>query len=123
MRIFNIMKKAPEIRIDGVRVASVDKKRAALYIGCPQLIERMLWAARHQTWNPWIEIVHNEAGNPKSKTLISATSLESAYLRIQAGEEPPRIGESEVMEFEANGRRYAIGPCGSMEKYCSTATR
>jgi len=34
--------KAPELRIDGVRVAAVDKKRAALYIGCRKASGRFL---------------------------------------------------------------------------------
>lgn len=110
------MEKAPEIRIDGVRVAAVDKKRAALYLGCPQLVEQMLWACRHQPWDPWIEIVHNEEGTPKVKTLISAESLEAAYLRIKAGEVPPRVGQSSVLELVINGVPHAIGPLLAMSK-------
>ena len=81
----------PVILVDGVRVAAVDKTRAALYIGCPKLVERLLWTARHCPADRWIKIVHNASGKPKAKTLIDARSLECAYARISAGEEPPFI--------------------------------
>lgn len=111
------MNKAPEIRVDGVSVAAVDKKRAALYLGCPQLVEQMLSATRHNPTDPWLEIVHNTDGNPKTKTLISAASLESAYLRIQNGEVPPPVGTSPVLEFTANGQKYVLGTPSAVKKY------
>ncbi len=77
------------ILIDGARPAAVDKRQAALYLGCRKLVDRMLWAARHQPRDPWIEIAHNRLGRPKATTLIDARSLEAAYARILAGEEPP----------------------------------
>lgn len=110
------MNKAPEIRVDGVRVAAVDKKRAALYIGCPQLVEQMLWAARHQPWDPWIEITHNFDGNPKTKTLISATSLEAAFLRLNSGDKPPQNGQPDVTEVRIHGCLYAIGTRAALER-------
>ena len=113
------MEKAPEIRVDGVRVAAVDKKRAALYLGCAQLVEQMLSATRHSSNDPWLEIVHNFDGNPKTKTLISATSLEAAYLRIQRGEVPPPIGQPSVMEFTVEGQKYITGSPANVEKYLS----
>lgn len=114
--------KAPEIRVDGVRVAAVDKKRAALYLGCPQLVEQMLWAARHQPWDPWVEIVHNMDGGPKTKTLISACSLEAAYMRLKSGEVPPRIGQPDVMEFEIDGCQYAIGTRAALGRRFGTSS-
>lgn len=84
---------APIILVDGVRAAAVDKRHAALFIGSPKLIERMLWAARHQPHDPWIEIAHNHEGHPKTTTLIDARSLEKAYARLRAGEEPPTMSK------------------------------
>jgi len=111
------MEKAPEILVDGVRVAAVDKKRAALYIGCPQLIEKMLWATRHNQYDePWLEIVHNFEGNPKSKTLISTKSLEAAYLRLKSGEVPGPIGEDSVHMFESKGRMFFCGSNPAVDK-------
>lgn len=87
----NLPSEAPIILVDGVRPASVNKRRAALYIGSSKLVEKMLWAARHQPHDPWIVISHNQAGRPKATTLIDSRSLEGAYLRLRAGEEPPPI--------------------------------
>ena len=87
---------APTILVDGIRPAAVDKARAAIYIGCPKLVERMLWSARHCPEDRWVRIAHNSAGRPKSKTLIDARSLEVAYSRILAGEEPPTIKKTKL---------------------------
>jgi hypothetical protein len=84
-----------EIKVQNTQViepAFVTKESAGAYIGCPKLIERMLWGSRH-TSDQWVWIVHNLEGNPREKTLIDFPSLKEAKERIRTGEAPPRIGK------------------------------
>ncbi len=83
--------------VNGISPAFVDKKTAAVYIGSPTLIERMLWATRH-TDDKWLDIAMNQEGDPKQKTLITAASLEEAARRIDREERPPRIGKVQKLQ-------------------------
>jgi hypothetical protein len=85
-----------EIKVQSTQAiepAFVTKDSASAYIGCPKLIERMLWGSRH-TSDQWVEIVQNREGNPRQKTLIDFPSLKEACERIRRGEVPPRIGKA-----------------------------
>lgn len=75
----------------GIRPAFVGKELAAEYLGqSTALVDRMLWATRH-TDDKWLEIVANQAGDPKQRTWISTRSVERAAVRMAKGESPPKI--------------------------------
>lgn len=82
------------ITIDGLRPLAITKRQAAQALGNKRtLLERMIWAVRNQPRdrNPWLVIVSNRNGRPGEELTLDTESVERAYARLLAGEEPPRI--------------------------------
>lgn len=68
----------------------LNKKRLIQVLGSVKLVQRMLYATRHQlTSEPWLRIVRS--GRPGCELLVDTSSVEKAYTRLLAGEEPPRL--------------------------------
>lgn len=82
----------PQLLIDGLRPACVPRRRAIEFFGGEtKLIARMLWCAHHQPDDPWLLVVRNRERRPGQSLQIDTASLEAAYLRVVAGEEPPLL--------------------------------
>ena len=78
------------IVVNGVRPLVLNKKRLIQVLGSVKLVQRMLYATRHQlTPEPWLRIVR--WGRPGCELLVDTSSVENAYARMLAGEEPPRL--------------------------------
>jgi hypothetical protein len=80
------------ITINGFRPLALTKREAARALGNKiSLINRMIWCARHQPHDPWVKIVSNRAGTPGTEVTLDTESVEQAYQRLLAGDEPPRL--------------------------------
>lgn len=78
------------IVVNGVRPLVLSKKLLIQVLGSVKLVQRMLYATRHQLApDPWLRIVR--WGRPGCELLVDTSSVESAYARLLAGEEPPRL--------------------------------
>ena len=81
------------IVVNGVRPLVLSKKLLIQVLGSVKLVQRMLYATRHQIApNPWLRIVR--WGRPGCEMLVDTSSVEHAYARLLAGEKPPRLGMS-----------------------------
>ncbi len=66
------------------------KKLLVQVLGSVKIVQRMLYATRHNVEpDPWLQIVR--WGRPGCELLVDTSSVERAYARILAGEEPPRL--------------------------------
>jgi hypothetical protein len=78
------------IVVNGVRPLAISKKLLIQVLGSVKLVQRMLYATRHQlVEEPWLKIVR--WGRPGCELLVDTSSVERAYGRLLAGEEPPRL--------------------------------
>lgn len=86
------MQHLPEFLVNGLRPACVPRRRAIEFFGGEvKLVARMLWCAQHQPDDPWLIVVRNRERRPGQSIQIDTSSLEVAYRRIAAGEEPPLL--------------------------------
>jgi hypothetical protein len=86
------------IMVNGFRPLALSKKLTIQALGSVKLVQRMLYATRHRLCEkPWLRIAR--WGDPGRDLLIDTSSVEEAYARLLAGEEPP------LMPSEARGRR------------------
>jgi hypothetical protein len=80
------------ITINGLRPLALTKREAARALGNKiTLLNRMIWCARHQPHDRWVKIVSNHAGTPGTELTLDTESVEQAYRRLLAGEEPPLL--------------------------------
>ena len=78
------------IVVNGVRPLVLSKKLLIQVLGSVKLVQRMLYATRHGLApEPWLRIVR--MGRPGCELLVDTSSVEQAYARLLAGEEPPRL--------------------------------
>ncbi len=78
------------IVVEGVPPLVLSKKLLIQVLGSVKLVQRMLYATRHQLApEPWLRIVR--WGRPGCELLVDTSSVERAYARLLAGEEPPRL--------------------------------
>jgi len=78
------------IVVNGVRPLVLSKKLLIQILGSVKLVQRMLYATRHGlAHDPWLRIVR--MGRPGCELLVDTSSVEQAYARLLAGEEPPRL--------------------------------
>lgn len=78
------------ITINGLRPLALSKRDAARALGNKlTLLNRMIWCSRHQHHDRWVKIVSNPAGKPGTELTLDTASVEHAYQRLLAGEEPP----------------------------------
>lgn len=78
------------ITINGLRPLALTKRDAARALGNkPTLLNRMIWCSRHQRHDRWVKIVSSPAGTPGTELTLDPASVEHAYQRLLAGEEPP----------------------------------
>jgi len=81
----------------------LNKKLLIRVLGSEKLVQRMLYATRHQLApEPWLRMVR--WGKPGCELLVDTSSVEQAYARILAGEEPPRL-PSEIAKPTGQPRR------------------
>lgn len=88
--------------------------------------QRLLYASRHNSSrSPWLRIVRH--GGPDCELLVDTSSVEEAYSRLLAGEEPPRMPtvlrrwparSYQIVAYRASRlagyRRYFCGQCSRM---------
>ena len=87
------------IVVNGVRPLVLTKKLLIQVLGSVKIVQRMLYATRHQLDpDPWLRIVR--MGRPGCELLVDTSSVERAYARLLAGENPPRL-PSEPPETES----------------------
>jgi hypothetical protein len=78
------------IVVNGVRPLVLSKKLLIQVLGSVRLVQRMLYTTRHGIVpDPWLRIVR--MGRPGCELLVDTSSVERAYARLLAGEEPPRL--------------------------------
>ena len=78
------------IVVNGVRPLVLTKKLLIQVLGSVKLVQRMLYATRHRLVpDPWLRIVR--MGRPGCELLVDTSSVERAYARLLAGENPPRL--------------------------------
>ena len=78
------------IVVNGVRPLVLTKKLLIQVLGSVKIVQRMLYATRHQlASDPWLRIVR--MGRPGCELLVDTSSVERAYARLLAGENPPRL--------------------------------
>ena len=76
------------ITVNGVRPLALSKRLTVQALGSIKLVQRMLYATRHGLCEkPWLRIAR--WGEPGRDLLIDTTSVEEAYARLLAGENPP----------------------------------
>jgi len=91
------------IVVNGLRPLALSKKLTIQALGSVKLVQRMLYATRHKLCEkPWLRIAR--WGEPGRDLLIDTSSVEDAYARLLAGEEPP------LMPSELKGRRSRSAP-------------
>lgn len=80
------------ITINGLRPLALTKRDAARALGNKMtLLNRMIWCARHQPDDPWVVIVTNRSGSLGTELTLDTDSVEKAYERLCAGEQPPLL--------------------------------
>ena len=88
-----MLKEQPKFKpilIDGVRPLVLTKKLLVRVLGSEKLVQRLLYATRHGlSETPWLRIVR--PGRPGCELLVDTSSVEEAYTRLLAGDEPPRM--------------------------------
>ncbi len=97
------------IVVNGVRPLVLSKKLLIQVLGSVKLVQRMLYATRHQLApEPWLRIVR--WGRPGCELLVDTSSVENAYARLLAGEEPPRLpSEPQQIERDHAGEQVSEG--------------
>jgi hypothetical protein len=78
------------ILLNGLRPLALSKKLTIRVLGSVKLVQRMLYATRHGLCEkPWLRIAR--WGQPGRDLLVDTSSVEEAYARLLAGEEPPLL--------------------------------
>ena len=95
------------IMVNGLRPLALSKKLTIQVLGSVKLVQRMLYATRHKLCEkPWLRIAR--WGEPGRDLLVDTSSVEEAYARLLAGEEPP------LMPSEAKRRHPRIASSSRM---------
>lgn len=68
---------------------TLTKAQFVALVQSPQLVARMLWAARHQPKDPWVRVVR--AGSCGVQVLVDRQSAYQAYERLLGGDMPPEL--------------------------------
>ena len=96
------------ILVNGLRPLALSKKLTVQVLGSVKLVQRMLYATRHGLCEkPWLRIAR--WGEPGRDLLVDTSSVEEAYARLLAGEEPPLM-PSEVKR--RHSRNATLSPRG-----------
>lgn len=89
------------ILLNGLRPLVLSKKLTIQVLGSVKLVQRMLYSTSHGSCEkPWLRIARR--GGPGRDVLIDTTSIEEAYQRLLAGEEPPLLPSELKRRHSAN---------------------
>lgn len=112
------------IVVNGVRPLVLSKKLLIQVLGSVRLVQRVLYATRHGIApDPWLRIVR--MGRPGCELLVDTSSVERAYARLLAGEEPPRLPSEppESGRAAAAGDRSGRNTTGTEQKHGEDTTQ